>query len=470
MSSREVPIDSRPTGTPDGVPCQSTGSEDSADTFPWDGDPRGAAKTKLLRYARQNPTGIRPTVAARAVLDPDARGGDADSRLARRFYENHPDLFKITRQGGVTWVEPRPAAFHLNRRKQEAKNADGGGVGYDTGEIGGGDADSPQEFAKDRARSFLSRYSSVGSDATRADLLGELGTELASIEDRVAVMERVRGSGPDYLLAPYETRFNSPSRVMESRERFGEAFDRATERFEEAVVVTLTTDPGRHDSILDATDALLENKNRLSAWLSYDPENGPSRPGYRPPNLYALEFTDSGLPHLHVAYFGVRWLTTQAALSDYWSRRGQGEVVHVRQAAKRGGEFVLTGERDGRRPTVRRYFSKTLRDLSTLAGLSPEEVEERAAETRDGEGGNLWKLALAWASGKRLWDGSPSFTSEDDTEGDGEKDVRDLPHIPRYRFVGVSNYGDLPGYVRRNGRVLSRGRGPPQPPPSTDRG
>lgn len=129
-------------------------------------------------------------------------------------------------------------------------------------------------------------------------------------------------------------------------------------------MVTLTTDPGRHDSILDAMDALLENKNRLSAWLSYDPENGPSRPGYRPPNVYALEFTDSGLPHLHVAYFGVRWLVPQETLAEYWRDRGQGEVVHVRQAAKRGDEFVLTGKEDGRRPTVRRYFSKTLRAIS----------------------------------------------------------------------------------------------------------
>lgn len=373
--------------------CHTTGTGDFSSRLPWSGDPRAAAKTELLRYARENPTGIRPTVAARSVLDPDARGGDRDARFARRFYENHSDLFKITRQGRDTWVEPRPAAFHLNRRKHRAKNGDGGGVGYDTegtpeveagrtGEDGPevvsvGEDNGPRKFAKDRVRSFLSRYASIRSGATRAALLDGLATELASIEDRVTVMEKVRGSGPDYLLAPYRTRFNSPSRVAENQERFREAFARAEAEFEEAVVVTLTTDPGRHDSILDATDSLLENKNRLSAWLSYDPENSPSRPGYRPPNVYALEFTDSGLPHLHVAYFGVRWLAPQGTLAKYWRDRGQGEVVHVRRAVKRDDEFVMTGQKDGRRPTVRRYFSKTLRDLSILSRLSPEEVKER---------------------------------------------------------------------------------------------
>jgi len=467
--------------------CHTTGAGDSSGRLPWSGDPRAAAKTELLKYARQNPTGVRPTVAARAVLDPETRGGDRDARFSRRFYENHPDLFKTTRQGRDTWVEPRPAAFHLNRGKHRAKNGDGGGTGYDTDETPGFEGgrtgengpevasteedDGPREFAKDRARSFLSGYSSIGSDATRADLLAELGTELTSIEDRVTVMERVRGSGPDYLLAPYRTRFNSPARVAENRERFEEAFDRATERFEEAVVVTLTTDPGRHDSILDATDALLENKNRLSAWLSYDPENGPSRPGYRSPNVYALEFTDSGLPHLHVAYFGVRWLVPQETLAEYWRDRGQGEVVHVRQAAKRGDEFVLTGKEDGRRPTVRRYFSKTLRDLSTLSGLSPEEVEERAAATQDGEGGDLWKLALLWATGKRLWDGSPSLTSKESKENEGwdGEDSRALTQVPRYRFVGVSKYNCLPGFIRRNSCFHNQQNRKPPPNIATGR-
>jgi hypothetical protein len=89
---------------------------------------------------------------------------------------------------------------------------------------------------------------------------------------------------------------------------------------------------------MDATESLLKNKNWLGEWLAYDPKSDdrPGRPGFRPTNLYALEFTDSGLPHLHVVYFGVRWLTTQAALSRYWGDR-QGKVVHIHRLAKRGG-------------------------------------------------------------------------------------------------------------------------------------
>lgn len=92
--------------------CHTTGAGDASGRLPWSGDPQAAAKTERLKYARQNPTGVRPTVAARAVLDPDARGGDRDARVVRRCYENHPDLFKIDRQNGPVVVEPRPTAFH----------------------------------------------------------------------------------------------------------------------------------------------------------------------------------------------------------------------------------------------------------------------------------------------------------------------------------------------------------------------
>jgi len=77
-----------------------------------------------------------------------------------------------------------------------------------------------------------------------------------------------------------------------------------------------------------------------------------------------------------------------------------------------------------------------------LRGTSPDE--------------HFRKLALYWATEKRLWDECPSLTDGGTTETE-----RELPHVTRYRFVGASRYGDLPGRVRRNVRFLARETRPP---------
>lgn len=460
--------------------CQSPGVPHTPLSAPWRDTAREDDKTRLYEYVRDAPDGTPLSKVVRDVFE--GGSGDysnTDYQLARRFFERH-DCFLITRRGGNLWVEPTPDLFHLNRCKQSVGTPDGAGVESKTP----GDRD---KWAKDRARATLSKVSRVGSDGLRADLLGELGTELDSIAERYTIHERVRGSGPEYLLVPYSTRFNSRERVEDTRARYHRAWDRATERYDKAVSVTLTTDPKMHDSIADATDALLKHKNDLGRWLSYDPETGPSRPGFRPESIHVLEWTDSGLPHLHVVYFGVGWLTTHDALSGYWSGK-QGSVVYLRRLSKRGGMWLWSGgDADGeatredgedgprddgedaedvpdRRP--RAYLSKALGTLSTVADMTPGEVEDRAVRTREGEGGDVWKASLYWATGKQVWGGSPGLKDDRD-DGEGEGAGGDLPHVPCYRFVGAAKYGHIPGFVRRNGRVLGRGqgRGPPRPPP-----
>jgi len=450
--------------------CQIAGVGDTALRFPWEDDRRADAKTDLFRFVAGTPDGANLPYIVRTVFGRDTDLAGADARLARRFFEDHPELFETARRDGFVWVSPTPSALHLNRRKHRARNEDGGGTGESTSEPRG-------EYAKDRARSFLSKWSTVGSDSTRADLLSELATERESVADVWNVFERVRGDGPEFLCVPFRNRFNSPGRVGDLRASWRRSWRRASRRYDDAVLVTLTTDPAMHDSIADATDALIENKNRLSSWLAYDPDSGPSRPGFRPTNLYVLEFTDSGLPHLHVVYFGVSWVTTQGALADYWERRGQGRVVDVRRLSKRGGDFVIRTDdlpddpdADGKR-TARSYLGKSLRTLSAVADMSPGDVDDAASARRSGDvddDADLWKIALYWATGKAFFDGSPELTTDDPDDEDGDT----LPHVPCYRFVGVARYDDLPGYVRHRAAFLTgcNARGRPPPSPGTDVG
>ncbi|MEA5406972.1 hypothetical protein VB773_04865 [Haloarculaceae archaeon H-GB2-1] len=226
-----------------------------------------------------------------------------------------------------------------------------------------------------------------------------------------------------------------------------------------------------HESIASATDALIENKNRLAGWLAYNPKSPdrPSRPGYRPPNLYVLEFTDSGLPHLHVVFFGVPWVTTQAALSTYWERREQGRVVDVRRLSNRRGRWRWSGDRpdDAAGQTPRDYLSKSIRALSTVADMTPGDLFDAAAARRSGDPidalADLWKIALYWATGKRFFDGSGELTKDDN-------DADSVPHVPRYRFVGAAQYNDLPGYVRSRAAFLTRRDFRDRPPPSMGTG
>jgi hypothetical protein len=301
-------------------------------------------------------------------------------------------------------------------------------------------------------------------------MLRELATELGSIEDVWNVFERVRGSGSEYLCLPYWTRFNSEQRAADLQASYNRAWDRAERQYDDAVVVTYTTDPKRHDSIADARDALMENKNRVSQWLKTDPKSSDkaSRPGYCPTNLSVTEFTGSGIPHLHVVYFGVQWLTTQAALSNYWDRHGQGEVVDVRQLSKRNGQFIMptNGLPDdpdaGKKRSARLYLGKSLRSLSTVASMDPDDVmdtvsSQRSRDSRDTNDA-LWKVALYWALECRFFSGSPELTHDDP---DGDDDGNDFPQITVWRYVGTAPYDDIPGYIREQARYLGRKRKPP---------
>ncbi|PSQ33991.1 hypothetical protein BRD08_10845, partial [Halobacteriales archaeon SW_10_66_29] len=68
--------------------------------------------------------------------------------------------------------------------------------------------------------------------------------------------------------------------MSEARERFREAFDRSAQEFNRGVLVTLTTDPGRFDSLLSATESLMDDVARFKSWLATD-----RRLGSRPPSI-----------------------------------------------------------------------------------------------------------------------------------------------------------------------------------------
>ena len=184
--------------TRDTDPCQNPGDHPAPCDAPWSGTVRAGDKTRLYCYVLHSPEG---TPLAKVVTDlfGDDTGDytDTDYQLVRRFFDRY-DCFQIARLDDLLWVEYTPSAFHLTRCKQTARTQDSGGTTLSTGTDGDDQNDgSDTPPAKERAQSLLLKVSTVGSDSTRASLLRALATELASVEDRYAIMERVRGSGPE---------------------------------------------------------------------------------------------------------------------------------------------------------------------------------------------------------------------------------------------------------------------------------
>jgi hypothetical protein len=387
----------------------------------------------------------------------------ADYQLARRFFDGC-EWFKIARRGGNLWVEPRTAALNLSPQYANGKTSAGRGDGLSGVSESGWTArrgetvdchgleetgDSPQ-YPKDRAESVLGKQVYLdgrnGRHDYRAELLRELDTEREIQRDRFAQFDRVRGNGPDHLLIPYLTRFNDGDRAGNIQQGFRTALDRAADRHRDAVVVTLTTDAKRHSSVSEALSNLYGAKGRFMSWLATDYQLGK-----RPDNLSVLEFTESGLPHVHLVLFGMDWLLPQSQLSAKWDSLGQGSVVDVRSAeCSRDRQRWYLHNDDGGRVTAREYLGKAIRGLQDVAQSDAGSLGDAV---EDGETG-LWRQALYWATGRQYYSCSPSLRDTDSDEG--------LPHVKRYEFVGVAQYREIPGHVRRNAVVLDGDRPPPR--------
>jgi hypothetical protein len=317
--------------------------------------------------------------------------------------------------------------------------------------LGDTEAGDSQQYPRDRAQSILDkrvRLDGRNGQDYRAGLLRQLGTEREIQQDKFKILSRVRGSGPEHLLIPYLTRFNDADRAGDTQDRFRTGLQTAAERYQDAVVVTLTTDEKRFSSVSEALDGFTEAKRNFLSWLDYQVG------GSRPDNLTVLEWTAGGLPHVHLVLFGIDWLLPQSKISAKWDSLGQGSVVDIRSAeAERGGQRWFLHNDDGSRVTLQQYLGKAIRGLQRVAESDAGQLREAV---EDGDI-SLWRHALYWATGRQYCSCSRSLKDSGDSDG--------LPHVKRYEFVGVAQYRDIPAHIRRDAAILDR-----PPPPSRQSG
>ncbi len=231
-------------------------------------------------------------------------------------------------------------------------------------------AGANEELVYDRefCKNYLQRAHSV--DSWGQDLLEDsLHRYLKRIENYQLLFDvhfcgRRGGQTTRRMTKEYKTRFNSQGRINKTWARFNQSLEYAYEHYENAVLVTLTTDPGTYDdptrpnprSLYEGIENINPNFNRLLSYFDTDPSTkadtrkesvaswSPSlddhvtgRPRERPPYLKALEFTEKGYAHLHVLFFdvptresdGMPFLIDKGELSKKWKDYGQGQIVDL---------------------------------------------------------------------------------------------------------------------------------------------
>lgn len=298
--------------------------------------PEGTPLTHIVSYAVK---GVSPESCERVD------GSDPDYQFAYRFVNDlvEPDdpYVRKTESSGVLFVTPTLRLLDLIT-EGITQTRESNGLTYD------------REFL----RNYLSRVDEVDENL-RELLVDGFTSYLDRIEDYrllfdVHFVDRRGGETSKRMMKDYKTRFNDRGRVSKQFARFNDALEYGYEHAENAVLVTLTTDPKRQESLLDGIESINENFNRLLSYFDSDPSTKDDtrkegtrtwtpaldskvtgRPRKRPDYIKALEFTEKGYPHLHVLFFdvptrekdGMPWLCDKGELAKKWSDYGQGEIV-----------------------------------------------------------------------------------------------------------------------------------------------
>jgi len=315
---------------------------------------RDEARVRLAKFIAAHPEGTPLThIVSYAVkgVSPEAcdrvEGSDPDYQFAYRFVNDlvapEDPYVRKSRSSGVLFVTPTLRLLDLITE----------GITQTAGQ---------NELTYDREflRNYLAKVDSVDDDL-RQLLKDGFTSYLNRIKDYkllfdVHFVDRRGGESTQRMTKDYKTRFNDSGPVSKQFARFNDALEYGYKNTDNAVLVTLTTDPKRQDSLLDGIDSINENFNRLLSYFDSDPSTKADtrdshvlnwrpdldgdvtgRPRCRPDYIKALEFTEKGYPHLHVLFFdvptreedGMPWLCDKPELAKKWADYGQGEIVDM---------------------------------------------------------------------------------------------------------------------------------------------
>jgi hypothetical protein len=256
---------------------------------------------------------------------------------------------------------------------------------------------------------------------------------------RVIVLEDEDGF---FCTIPYRTRFHEIGVVLR---RFDIVFDNASKRYREGVWLVITTNPAKFEGMdyLSYRYEFLRSWNRALAWFR--------KKFKRVSYIAVFEFTETGLLHIHVVFFGLKRIEDAHRFMKRLEEWGFGRVHYMVSIVNENGvwrpkmlskyyykidycdgagvpkDFIFVS-RMGLKNYLKKYMSKTFKAMkyiypilssphSTLDSIirvfqtkSRSGISQNAGEsTKDRIIGSatssnissiaaaLWKLALYWA-------------------------------------------------------------------------
>ena len=211
----------------------------------------------------------------------------------------------------------------------------------------------------------------MANDRHKETLKGYFESYIEDCDDKVIILRKkkitqISSEGfPDFKIFDYETRFNSEAKQLKTYAKYHDAWDVATNMYDRAVHLVLTTDPKRFDSLYDANKHFSGALNRFMSYLT-------KKMGYRPRYISVYEYTKSGLMHAHLVIFGVRFLLPHRTITDEWERCGQGTYNYIYALNNVDGEWhYVKGkpkdlkEGESLRDYLKKYLSKAIFDPSS---------------------------------------------------------------------------------------------------------
>jgi hypothetical protein len=167
------------------------------------------------------------------------------------------------------------------------------------------------------------------------------------------------------MTMPYRTRFNDEGRKVEALKRYESIWDKCSSQYKNAVFLTLTTDPKMQTNLWDANKKISKNFNRFMSFLT-------RRLGYRPKYLNVYEFQGNGRLHLHIMFFGIKYLISGDEMRKLWIKYGQGEIFKFISIKNNNGswEWVKQKPSDAGNKSpidyLKKYLKKALYDEGAL--------------------------------------------------------------------------------------------------------
>jgi len=152
---------------------------------------------------------------------------------------------------------------------------------------------------------------------------------LESVDGKVLVIDNQEEDKT--LILEYLTRFSE-----KYRKKVWAKFREYTERYKTGVFLSLTVDPKRYYSLKHAYDTLIYGWHKL-----HDKVKRILKENYgmdKVPYIRVIEAQENGLPHIHIALMGIRWLMPFKELKELWDKRYNiGVHVDIREIYQRTG-------------------------------------------------------------------------------------------------------------------------------------